>query len=247
MRYNNRVKEVSLFVTCLGDVLFPDAVEATVNVLHRAGIRVTCPAGQTCCGQAAYNAGYRAEAARMARQTLRAFRDGGPVVVPSGSCAAMVRHYYTDLFSYDPALLAQSLDLASRLYEFSEYMVRIAGITDLGATYSGKVTYHTSCHMMRGLGVREEPLQLLSNVRGVEYVPLSQPNLCCGFGGTFALKMHEISGAMLAEKIDDVRDTGARTVISCDSGCLMHIGGGLRRAGHKNVQIRHLAEVLAGE
>ncbi|GAC1434766.1 MAG: (Fe-S)-binding protein [Chloroflexota bacterium] len=238
------MNDVALFVTCLGDMLFPDAVESAVRVLRRAGTRVHYPGGQTCCGQAAYNAGYRDEAARMARQTLRAFRGGRPVVIPSGSCAAMVRHYYADLFAGEPALLAQALDLARRLYEFSEYLVRVLGVDDVGATYAGRVTYHSSCHMLRGLGVREEPLRLLGQVRGIEVVPLERPALCCGFGGTFAVKMPAISGAMLDEKIADVRGTGARTLVSCDAGCLMHLGGGLHRAGLTGVRVAHLAEVL---
>lgn len=244
--YNNGMmrRDVSLFATCLGDALFPDAVESVVHVLRRAGARVFYPGGQTCCGQAAYNAGYRAEAARMARQTIRAFRGARQVVIPSGSCAAMVRHYYADLFSDDPLALAEAEDLAGRMFEFSEYLVRVAGVQDVGATYPGRVTYHTSCHMLRGLNVRDEPLSLLANVRGCDVAPLDRPALCCGFGGTFAVKMPDISGAMLDEKIADVRQTGARTLVSCDSGCLMHIAGGLRRAGMADVQCLHLAQVL---
>jgi L-lactate dehydrogenase complex protein LldE len=237
---------VSLFATCLGDILFADAVESVVHELRRVGVRESYPGGQTCCGQPAYNAGYRAEAALMARQTVRAFRDGRPVVVPSGSCAAMVRHYYADLFAGDPPMLAAAQDLAGRLYEFSEYLVRMVGVDDLGAEYAGRLTFHSSCHMMRGLGVREEPLRLLGKVRGAEVVPLSRPAICCGFGGTFAVKMPDISGAMLDEKVDDVRNTGAGALVSCDAGCLMHIGGGLHRAGLGDVRVLHLAQILDG-
>lgn len=239
------MRTVSLCATCLGDVLFPQAVAATVRVLRRTGVRVDFPYGQTCCGQPAYNAGYHAEARRLARQTIRAFRYSSEVVMPSGSCAAMVRHYYPRLFADDPRWLAEATALGERLYEFSEYITRVAQRPDVAtvAAFPSRVTFHTACHMLRGLGVRDEPVDLLRRVQGIDYVPLQRPALCCGFGGTFSVKMPAISGAMLDEKMADIRATGAATVVSCDGGCLMHIGGGLHRAG-LDVTPLHLAEVL---
>lgn len=236
---------VSLFITCLADVFYPDVGKSAVKVLERCGVTVDFPPGQTCCGQPAYNSGYHPEAREAARHMIRAFSSSQYVVAPSGSCAAMVRHYYPELFRDDPEWSERARELAAKTYELSEFLVNVLGVTDVGASYSGMAAYHPSCHLKRGLGVRDEPLTLLSNVRGLSLAELPHSDDCCGFGGTFSLKMGEISQAMVDEKVQQIEATGADLLVGCDLGCLMNIGGRLRRAG-KQVQVRHLAEVLAG-
>jgi len=235
----------SLFVTCIIDLLYPQVGVSVVRVLRRRGVAVDFPENQTCCGQPLYNSGFTRQARRLAIQTLRDFADSPYVVVPSGSCAAMLRVFYVDLFADDPELSAQAEQLAGRVYEFSEFLVKVLGVTDCGATYSATAAYHPSCHLLRELGVREEPLQLLEPVAGLNLEPLPQAESCCGFGGTFAVKYPHISAAMLADKLDNLRASGADTLVSCDMGCLMHIGGGLSRQGSP-IAVRHIAQVLEG-
>jgi L-lactate dehydrogenase complex protein LldE len=235
---------IQLFVTCLIDSLFPDVGDATVEVLNRAGVRVAFPEDQTCCGQPAFNAGYRREAARMARHTLAVFASTvGPVVVPSGSCAAMIRHGYLELFADDPVWFPRAQALADRTYELSEYLVDRLGVNDLGVARQGSLAYHPSCHLLRGLGVARQPLALLASVEGTHVTQLAAE--CCGFGGVFAVLHPEISGEMLGRKLAAVEASGVDTVVGCDVSCLMYIEGGLRRAG-STVRCAHLAQVLAG-
>ena len=236
---------VQLFVTCLIDTLQPQIGEAVVDVLARAGIQVKFPMEQTCCGQPPFNAGMRYEARKMAKLTIRTFeRDAAPVVIPSGSCAAMLRHGYPELFADDPAWLPRAQDLAARTYEFTEFLVDVLGITDLGARFPGKATYHSSCHLLRELGVDRQPRALLAKVRGLELIELPHPEECCGFGGVFSVEHPEISAEMLKRKIGNIESTEAPIAIVCDTGCLMHIGGGLHRQG-KSQRVMHIAEVLA--
>jgi L-lactate dehydrogenase complex protein LldE len=234
---------VALFVTCLVDNLFPDVGEAMVRILHRLGVETVLPEAQTCCGQPAFNSGYADEARAAAKTLLRAFADAEYVVAPSGSCTGMIHHYYPSLFAGDPAAQAEAESLAQRTYEFSQFLVKVLGVTDLGAEFPHRVTYHPSCHGARLLGVQDEPVRLLRAVRGLELVDLPHAQDCCGFGGTFSVKMGDISAAMVDEKVDHVRETGAHVLVGTDMGCLMNIGGRLRRRGEP-VRVLHLAELL---
>jgi L-lactate dehydrogenase complex protein LldE len=243
----NRPTRVQLFATCLVDQFFPDVALATVRVLERLGLTVEVPSDLTCCGQPAFNGGFRRQATAMARRTVDALSTSdAPVVVPSGSCADMVVHKYPELFADNPEYLAKARAVASRTYELSQFLVDVLGVTSVGADARQVVTYHASCHTLRGLGVREQPLRLLDAVHGLRRVELPQAETCCGFGGLFSVKMPDISGAMLRRKLDSIEASGAAVVVGTDVSCLMHIGGGLRRRG-RAVTVKHLAEILAGE
>ncbi len=235
--------QASLFVTCIVDQLYPRVGVSAVRVLRRLGVAVDFPADQTCCGQPLYNSGFTRQARRLAERTLRSFEESQYVVVPSGSCAAMLRVFYRELFAGYPEWEVAVERLADRVYEFSEFLVKVVGVTDVGATYPATATYHSGCHLLRELEVREEPVQLLKQVSELELSPLPQADTCCGFGGTFSVKYPHISEGMLEDKIGNVRATGAGTLVSCDMSCLMHIGGGLSRQGNP-VAVRHIAEIL---
>jgi L-lactate dehydrogenase complex protein LldE len=221
---------VGLFVTCLGDTLFPSAGRAVVRLLERLGHEVEFPEEQTCCGQMHLNSGYAEEGLALARRLAGVFAGYEAVVTPSASCAGMVREQ----------LGAE----APPVYELSELLVDVLGLEDLGAYYPHRVTYHPTCHSVRGLRVGDRPQRLLSSVRGIELVDLSDPLECCGFGGTFAVKNADVSTAMLSDKVRDVLGTKAEVVCAVDSSCLMQIGGGLAR-GRTGVRTAHLAEILA--
>lgn len=243
---HSSVTGVQLFATCLVETLRPEAGLAVVTVLERLGLNVDYPDGQTCCGQPAFNAGFWDDARAMARHTLNLLgRSNAPIVVPSGSCADMLIHHYPEILAGDPAYGPKAEAVAARTYEFSQFLVDVLGVSNLGAHLDGKVTYHPSCHLLRGLGVVEAPRKLLANIDGAEVVDLPDATECCGFGGLFAVKMGDISGAMLKRKLDAIESTGAGTVVGCDVSCFMHIGGGLHRRGSA-VKTRHLAELLAG-
>lgn len=235
--------KVSLFITCLCDAVYPRVGEAMAKVLARCGVEADFPKVQTCCGQPAFNSGYWPEAAAAAETLLEAFADSDFVVAPSGSCCGMIRHYYPKLFENEPEKRAQAKRLADKTYEFTQFLVHVLDIADVGAVFPHKVTYHPSCHGSRLLGVREEPMKLLSAVRGLELVPLPYAEDCCGFGGTFAVKMSDISGAMVKEKTDHVLETEAEVLTGSDMGCLMNISGHLRYRG-RPVRVMHLAELL---
>jgi L-lactate dehydrogenase complex protein LldE len=235
----------SLFVTCIVDQLYPQVGVSVVNVLRKHGVVVDFPLDQTCCGQPLYNSGFAQLARQLAERVLNSFSLSQYVVVPSGSCAAMLKVFYRELFSGDPEMEEKAAQLSDRVYEFSEFLVKVLGVTDAGASFPAKATFHSSCHLLREMEVREEPLQLLEQVGGFELTSLPQAETCCGFGGTFSVKYPHISEGMMADKIANVLATDATTLVSCDMGCLMHIGGGLSRQGHK-VEVRHIAEVLDG-
>lgn len=236
--------QVSLMVTCLGDALFPDVGVATVKLLRRLGVEVDFPPAQTCCGQPHFNSGFHADARALAKHTIQAFANGRMVVTPSGSCAAMVKLEYPELFHEDLVWHGRAEDLARRTHELSDFLVNVLGKEDVGARFDGKATYHMACHL-RGLGLQNEPERLLRQVRGLEYIPLERLDECCGFGGSFAVRYPGISGAMVQDKAAFIEKTGADTVVATDAGCLMNIAGCLRRRGSK-VRAMHLAEVLAG-
>lgn len=229
-------------VTCLGDALFPRVGVATVHLLRRLGVSVDFPESQTCCGQPHFNSGYHVEARDLARHTIETFSRAEKVVVPSGSCAAMVKKEFLDLFHDDPRWHERAVDLAGRTHELSDFLVNVLGREDVGARYSGRVCYHMSCHL-RSLGLFQEPQRLLSRVRDLEVVPLERFDECCGFGGSFSVRYPEISGAMVQDKSRFIEQAGVDAVVATDAGCLMNMGGCLHRKGSK-VRILHLAEVL---
>ena len=236
---------VQLFITCLVDSFFPEIGESMVRVLNRAGVRVEFPSKQTCCGQPAFNAGMRSEALPMAKHTIKALESApGDVIIPSGSCAAMVRHGYLELFKDDPTWLERAHALAKRTYEFTEYLVDVRGVSGMGASWQGAITYHSSCHLRRSLGVDRQPLLLLENVKCDSFVELPEREDCCGFGGVFSVEHPELSAEFLKRKISNLEKTAVPTLVVADTGCLMHIQGGLKRQG-KPQRVVHIAEVLA--
>ena len=237
-------QRVSLFVTCIVDQLFPKVGLAMAGVLERLGYQVDFPEDQTCCGQPAYNTGYRAEACQVARHFLKVFQDAEYIVVPSGSCTSMIAHHFRDLFQDDPAGMAAVEALEPRVWEFSRFLLEVAHVEDVGARFEDIVTYHDSCHALREFRIKDGPRRLLSHVRGLELREMDAAEECCGFGGTFSVKLPEISGGMARTKIDAIVRSGVRTVVSLDSSCLMQIQGALSRAGLA-VRTMHLAEVLA--
>ncbi len=235
---------VSLFVTCIVDQLFPKVGMAAVEVLERLGFSVDFPERQTCCGQPAFNTGYREEARQVARHFLDVFADADYVVVPSGSCTSMIAHHFADIFENEPEALRRTHALESRVYEFSRFLIEVAQVDDVGARLNEVVTYHDSCHALRELHIKDAPRRLLSNVRGLQLREMDAAEECCGFGGTFSVKFAEVSGGMARTKIDSIVRTGASAVVSLDSSCLMQLQGALSRAGLP-IRTMHLAEVLA--
>ncbi|MFZ5908735.1 MAG: (Fe-S)-binding protein [Chloroflexota bacterium] len=257
---------VQLFVTCLVDSFYPQTAEAIVSILNRLGVSVDFPAAQTCCGQPQFNAGLRADARRMAQHTIETFEslpksletsEGVHVVTPSGSCAHTIRHNYLELFADDPSCrlapsgsqherwLARAQALAKRTYEFTEYLVDVLGVTDVGARWDGVLAYHPSCHLSRGLGIQRQPRALLAHVQGATVVELPEAEDCCGFGGIFSVTHPELSAEFLKRKIGNLEKSGAPTLVVADTGCLMHIAGGLHRQ-EKPQRVVHIAEVLNG-
>ena len=238
-------RQVQLFATCLAESFYPDVLRDTVAILEYLGVTVGFPGGQTCCGQPLFNSGFHRDARAVARGFLAAFRDHqGDIVSPSGSCVDMVRHHFADLFPEGDPDHALARKTAGRTYELTEYLVRVLGVTDVGARFPHRVTYHASCHQLRGLGLREEAKQLLGAVRDIELVPLEEEETCCGFGGAFSVIYPEVSRAMMDAKVRAVVASGAEAVVACDAGCLMNIAGGLRKAGAATRPM-HLVEVLA--
>ena len=232
----------SLMITCLGDVIRPAVGIATVSLLRRLGHTIDFPAAQTCCGQPMFNSGFSDLAREQAKHTIGVFEAADAVVVPSGSCAAMVKSEYPHLFADDATWHARSLALAAKTYELSDLLVNKLGIVDVGAKFTGRVTYHFACHL-RMLGQNDEVPKLLAHVQGATYVPLLRADQCCGFGGSFAVRYPQISGQMVDDKMSCILATDADAVVSTDAGCLMNIGGRLHREG-KPIEVLHLAELL---
>ncbi|WP_305094508.1 (Fe-S)-binding protein [Prescottella sp. R16] len=239
---------IALFATCMGDTMFPNAVKSTALLLTRLGHDVVFPPGQTCCGQMHVNTGYQPEALPLVENYAATFGDTAidAVVAPSGSCVGSVRHQHEIVASrYGSTALCGQVDtVAAKTYELSELLVDVLGVTDVGAYFPHRVTYHPTCHSLRMLRVGDKPLQLLRAVRDIDLVELPEADSCCGFGGTFAIKNAETSTAMLADKIRNVADTGAEFCSASDSSCLMHIGGGMSRL-KMGARTIHLAEILA--
>ncbi len=238
------MKKVQFFATCLIDSFYPRTGQAIVNILNRLGLSVEFPNDQTCCGQPPYNAGLHSDARRIAEHTIRVFeKTSGDIIVPSGSCAHMLKHQYQELFAEDALWLTRIRDLSERVFEFTEFLVDRLGVTDLGTQWDGKLTYHPSCHTLRGMGIDRQPRLLLSNIKGAQIVDLPNAEECCGFGGIFSLEHPELSAELMKRKITSLEQSTSPTLIVTECGCLMHIAGGLHR--QKKVQkVLHIAEIL---
>ena len=237
--------QAQLFITCLAEQFFSPMLKDMVTVLERLGVQCEFPEAQTCCGQPMFNGGFQSQARDLARKWIEVFdRTDGYIVSPSGSCVDMVRHHYPELFPAGTADHERAKSVASRTFEFTQFLVDELKITDVGAIFPHKVTYHASCHLLRGLQGRTQPKQLLQGVKGLELVPLNEEETCCGFGGVFSVIYPEVSRSMMAEKLLAIEASGAEAVVACDPGCLMNIGGGLRKHG-LSIQPMHLVEILA--
>ncbi len=243
---------VSLFITCYNDTLFPETGKAVVRVLERLGHNVEFPAGQTCCGQMHFNTGYQEEALPLASRFLAQFEHAEAVVIPSSSCVTMIRENFPRMVQRiaeeggDRTLPQRLSALLPKVWEFTEFLTRKLGVEDVGAYFPHRVTYHASCHGLRGLGLGDGPLRLLGAVKGIDLVEIEHPERCCGFGGTFAVKNADVSSAMLSEKTTTVLQTRAEVCTACDNSCLMHLEGALHRQ-RTGVRTLHIAEILAGE
>jgi L-lactate dehydrogenase complex protein LldE len=242
--YNRMMRAVQFFVTCLVDSFYPQTGEAVVAIFQRLGVSVEFAPDQTCCGQPNFNAGLRAEARAIAEHTIRVFeKTYEDIVTPSGSCAHMFIHGYPELFKDDAKWLPRAQALADRVFEFTEYLVDKLGVTELGAHWDGILTYHPSCHTLRGMSIGRQPRALLANVQGASLVELPNADECCGFGGIFSIEHPELSAEWLKRKIGNLESTQSPTMVVTDAGCLMHIAGGLHRQ-KKGQRILHIAEVL---
>ncbi len=246
MSTNSSKPRVSLFVTCLVDQFFPQVGESVVKVLRRLGADVVFNPAQTCCGQPAFNTGYRDEAREVAAGVLNLFDDADYVVVPSGSCTSMMRVFYPELFAGDASALAKVEKLRTKMFEFSEFVVKVLKADDVGAKFPHRVAYHDSCHLLRELGIEKEPRALLGKVRDIELVELKDYQMCCGFGGTFSVKFPEVSAAMGNDKVKAAMTAGAEYLVANDAGCLMHLAGLIHRQGLP-LKTMHLAQVLASQ
>ncbi|MCP4666380.1 MAG: (Fe-S)-binding protein [Deltaproteobacteria bacterium] len=235
---------VHLFIPCLVDQFHPQVGKSVIQVLKRIGISVRYPQDQICCGQPFFKSGYWGKTYALARNTIRAFQDAKTVIAPSGSCVKMIRHDYLELFRDNAPWLERAKELSSKIYELSEFLIHIARVDDLGASYQGKVTYHDSCQVLRGLGISSEPRRLLRNVKGLELVEMEKSDRCCGFGGLFSFKFPHIARELVKEKAANILSSGAEAVTGCEISCLMNIEAYLKP---RNIPIRilHLAEILA--
>ena len=242
LRMEEVALKVSLFATCLVDMFNANTGKATVELLERLGCEVDFPESQVCCGQPAYNSGYVNDAKDAMKKMISAFEDSAYVVSPSGSCATMFKEY-PNLFKDDPVWKEKAEKLAAKTYELTQFIVEVLGVEDVGAKLDATATYHTSCHMTRLLGVTEAPMKLLKNVEGLTFTPLPNAHNCCGFGGTFSVKMGQISEQMVDEKVQHIEETGSEIIIGADAGCLMNIGGRIDRKG-RPIKVMHIAEVL---
>lgn len=236
--------QVQLFITCLTDSFFPKTGEAVVDILHRLGIDVEFARDQTCCGQPQFNAGLRKDARAVAEHTIKVFENtSGDIVTLSGSCAHHFRHNYLELFEGDSVWHPRAKALSERVYEFTEYLVDKLNVTDVGAKWDGLLTYHPSCHTLRGINVDKQPRTLLQNVQGAKLVDLPHAEECCGFGGIMSVEHPELSAEWLKRKISNLEMTQSPTLVVTDAGCLMHIAGGLNRQ-KKSQRVMHIAEIL---
>ena len=241
-RYPEKPQKVYYFGTCLADMFYPEAGMAGIKLIQQQGVQVKYPTRQTCCGQPAYNSGFPAEARAVAKKQIELFPGDLPIIVPSGSCAGMMRHHYPKLFADDPDI-DYIKKFTERIFELSEFLVHVldATLTDCGEPV--KVTWHSSCHALREMGVTEDSKSLIRQLKNVELVELQNEHVCCGFGGTFAVKLPAISATMVKDKIEDILATGASRLITGDCGCMMNISGAMQ---HQNIPIpsQHMAEFI---
>lgn len=238
------MESVSLFIPCTVDLFLPHVGEATVSLLRRLGVNPIYHREQTCCGQPAINAGYRQQAKKAAKHFIQVFEDDERVISPSGSCVGMVKVHYPELLADEPQWRRRAEELSLRVYELSQYLVDILKVENVGASFEGKVAYHESCHVHRGLGISEQPKKLIRAVRGTQLVPLNAGDACCGFGGEFAIHYPDISESMLKDKAEDYLASGADILLLCEPGCLLNIGGFLNR-NFPGKKVMHLASFLA--
>lgn len=241
------VIKAQLFITCLGENFFSNVLKDMVTVLERLGVQCEFPEGQTCCGQPFYNSGFQSQTIDLARNWLRVFgRTEGYIVAPSGSCAEFARHRYPEMFPPGTPEHTLAENTVARTFEFTEFLTRVLQVTDVGARFPHRVTFHASCHILRGMGLREEPKQLLRAVKDLELVPLNEEETCCGFGGIFSVVYPEVSRAMMEAKVKNIEASGAEYVVVGEPGCLMNIAGGLAKVGAR-VKPVHLIQILASE
>lgn len=236
---------ITLFIQCIVDSLYPEAGESMVRLFNRLGVTMDYPDSQTCCGQPAFNSGYWTEARIAAKRFIDIFEHSGTIVCPSGSCVDMVRNQYPVLFKDEPSWAERAEAVGSRTYELTEYLVDVLGVEDVGARFSGSVTYHDSCHLYRGLGIGRQPRKLIENVQGCRLIEMTDSTRCCGFGGTFSVNYSDISTAMVEEKVKNIIDSGADAVVGCDMSCLMNIQGLINRK-NLDIKVMHMAQLLAG-
>jgi len=239
--------KAQLFITCLGDQFYTPTLKNMTALLGHLGVELVFPTEQTCCGQPLFNNGFEDKTRGVALNFMNVFsRSDAPIVGPSGSCVSMVKHHYPELFPTGTAEHALAQDIAARTYEFTEYLVNVLKVTDLGAAYPHKVTYHASCHYLREMGLKSEAKTLLGAVKGLELVPLIEEETCCGFGGAFTVTFPEVSRTMMENKVKRIIDSGADTVVTCEPGCLMNISGGLHKIGSA-IRAMHIIDVLASK
>jgi L-lactate dehydrogenase complex protein LldE len=233
-----------LFITCLADQFYTTTLQNMVHLLERLGVELAFPTEQTCCGQPLFNNGFERQAREIGRNFLRVFgKSEAAILSPSGSCASMIKHHYLQLFPSGSPEGELAADIASRTYEFTEYLVNVLKVEDVGAVYPHKVTYHASCHYLREMGLKTEAKTLLNAVKGLEFIPLEEEETCCGFGGAFSVTYPEVSKAMMENKVKHILASGADTVVICEPGCLMNVAGGLHKAGSQ-VRAMHIIDLL---
>lgn len=237
--------KAQLFITCLGDQFYTSTLQNMTRILERLGVELSFPSEQTCCGQPLFNNGFEDKTRPVALNFMRAFsKSDAPIIGPSGSCVSMVKHHYPELFQPGTAEHKLAVDIATRMFEFTEYLVNILKVTEVGAVYPHKVTYHASCHLLREMGLKTEAKSLLNAVKGLEFVALNEEETCCGFGGAFTVTYPEVSRAMMENKVRNIISSGADTVVMCEPGCLMNVAGGLHKAG-STVRAMHIIDLLA--
>ena len=239
--------KAQLFITCLGDQFYTSTLQNMTRLLERLGVELTFPHEQTCCGQPLFNNGFEDKTRAVALNFMRAFaKSDAPIIGPSGSCVSMVKHHYPGLFPTGTPEYALASDIAGRTFEFTEYLVNVLKVTDVGAVYPHKVTYHASCHYLREMGLKTEARTLLNAVKGLDFVPLNEEETCCGFGGAFTVTYPEVSRSMMENKVKNIIASGAETVVMCEPGCLMNVAGGLQKAG-SDIRAMHIIDLLASK
>jgi len=239
--------QAQLFITCLGDQFYTSTLQNMTRLLERLGVKLVFPPEQTCCGQPLFNNGFEDKTRAVALNFMRAFsKSDAPIIGPSGSCVSMVKHHYPELFRVGTPEHALAVDIAGRTFEFTEYLVNVLKVTDVGAAYNHKVTYHASCHYLREMGLKNEARALLNAIKGLELIPLIDEETCCGFGGAFTVTYPEVSRAMMDNKVERIIASGADTVVTCEPGCLMNISGGLHKAGSA-IRAMHIIDLLASK